>query len=130
MVSYGTDVLAQQLAFGAVTSYMSVRPGTQSVTFSASGQQTSMSVALTAGSVHTIVVLDGTSGLRIDVLADAAGSQDYPRGGAATGLGGTAPGGSGPHLAPWLATLAAGLLLAGAGVFGLRRSRSAAPARG
>jgi hypothetical protein len=121
-VSYGTDVLAQQLAFGAVTSYMSVQPGTQTVKFSASGQQTSMSVTLAAGSVHTIVVLDGASGLTVDSLTDAAGSADAPAGGAATGFGGMAPRPV-PGSVPWLATLAAGLLLMAVGVLGLRRSR-------
>jgi hypothetical protein len=121
-VSYGTDILAQQLAFGAVTSYTSVRPGTQTVTFSASGQQTTMSVTLAAGSIHTIVVLDSASGLKVDSLTDAAASADVPMGGAATGFGGMAPRPA-PGSAPWLATLAAGLLLMAVGVFGLRRSR-------
>jgi len=127
-VSYGGVVLAQRLAFGAVTSYMSVQPGTRSVTFSASGQRTSMSVALTVGSVHTIVVLDsasGASGLKVDSLTDAAGSADAPMGGAATGFGGMAPRPA-PGSAPWLATLAAGLLLMTVGVLGLRRSRGTA----
>jgi hypothetical protein len=75
--------------------------------------------------VHTIVVLDGTSGLKIDNLTDAAASQVAAKGGAATGLGGTAPGPPAPSLVPWLATLAGGLLLAVAGGFGLRRSRRA-----
>jgi hypothetical protein len=124
-VSYGGDVLAQQLAFGAVTSYMSVQPGTQTVRFSASGQQTSMSVTLTAGSVHTIVVLDSSSGLQVDNLTDAAGSSDAPSGGAATGFGGMAPRPAAGSAA-WLATLAAGLLLMLAGIAGLRRSRRTA----
>jgi Domain of unknown function (DUF4397) len=124
-VSYGGDVLAQQLAFGGVTSYMSVRPGIQTVKFSASGQQTTMSVTLAAGSVHTIVVLDSSSGLKVDNLTDAAGSSDVPMGGAATGFGGMAPRAA-PGSAPWLAALVAGLLLMAAGVFGLRRSRRTA----
>jgi len=120
--------LAQQLAFGAVTSYMSVSPGPQNVQFSASGQQTAMAETLAAGSVHTIVVLDGSSGLKVDTLTDAADSADAPTGGAATGFGGMAP--PAPvGLAPWLATLAAGLLLVAAGVFGLRRSRRTAVLR-
>ena len=86
-----------------------------------------MPVALTAGSVHTLVVLDGSSGLKIDNLTDAAGSTDSPRGGAATGFGGTAPGAAGgPGLALWLGTLAGGVLLALAGTVGLRRSRRTA----
>jgi hypothetical protein len=124
-VSYGGDVLAQQLAFGAVTSYLSVQPGAHTVTFSASGQQTAMSVRLAAGSVHTIVVLDSASGLKVDNLTDAAGSSSAPKGGAATGFGGMAPRAPAGS-APWLATLAAGLLLMAAGILGLRRARRAA----
>jgi hypothetical protein len=122
-VSDGSDVLAQQLAFGSATSYAAVQPGAQTVRFTAAGEQTSMPVTLAGGSVHTIVVLDGPSGLKVDILTDAAGSQVAPRGGAATGLGGTAPRAILPELAPWLAMLAAGLLLVTVGVAGLRRSR-------
>ena len=121
-VSYGGGVLAQQLTFGAVTSYMSVQPGTQTVKFSASGAQTSMSATLAAGSVHTIVVLDSSSGLQVDNLTDAGDSSDAPMGGAATGFGGMAPRDP-PGSAPWLATLYAGLLLMAVGAIGLRRSR-------
>jgi hypothetical protein len=122
-VSIGADTLARQLAFGSVTTYQAVQPGTPSVVFSTADGHAAMPVTLAAGSVHTIVVLDGTSGLKIDNLTDAAASQVAAKGGAATGLGGTAPGPPAPGLAPWLATLAAGLLLAVAGGFGLRRSR-------
>lgn len=121
-VSIGADTLARQLAFGSVTTYQAVQPGTPAVVFSTPDGHAAMPVALAAGSVHTIVVLDGTSGLKIDNLTDAAASQVAAKGGAATGLGGTAPGPPAPSLAPWLATLAAGLLLAVAGGFGLRRS--------
>jgi hypothetical protein len=124
-VSVGSDVIARELAFGSATSYQTVAPNMPTVTFSAPGAHTAMPVTFTAGSIHTLVVLDGNSGLRIDNLTDAAGSMDMPRGGAATGLGGTAPP-AGPGLTPWLTTLAGGLLLAAAGVFGLRRSRRAA----
>ena len=124
-VSVGGDVLAQQLSFGAVTSYMTVQPGTEAVQFSDSAQKTDMSVNLASGSVHTIVVLDGSAGLKVDALTDAAGSSKAPAGGAATGFGGTAP-----HppagTAQWLATLAGGLLLMAVGVVGLRRSRRTA----
>ena len=122
-VSIGADILARQLAFGSATPYQAIQPGSATVVFSAPGGHAAMPVTLAASSVHTIVVLDGTSGLKIDNLTDAAGSQDTPKGGAATGLGGTAPGGGVPQSAPWLATLAAGLLLVGVGGFGLRWSR-------
>ncbi len=127
-VDDGSDVLAQQLAFGSATSYMAVQPGTQTVEFMASGEQVSMPVTLADGSVHTIVVLDGSAGLKVDILTDAAGSQVAPNGGAATGLGGTAPRDTVPGLIPWAGTLAAGLLLVAAGVIGLRRSRRTAAA--
>jgi hypothetical protein len=121
-VSVGSDVLARELGFGLASSYRSVKPGSPTVTFSAQGGHAAMAVKLTAGSVHTLVVLDGSSGLRIDNLTDAAGSTDRPKGGPATGFGGTAPK-PGPGLLPWLGTLAGGLLLAVAGGFSLRRSR-------
>src|ERR1700755_1435421 len=38
-VSYGPDVLARQLAFGAATSYPAVAPGAQTVRFAAPGEQ-------------------------------------------------------------------------------------------
>jgi hypothetical protein len=124
-VSVGGDVLAQQLSFGAVTSYMTVQPGTKTVQFSDSAQKTDMSVNLASGSVHTIVVLDGSAGLKVDALTDAAGSSKAPAGGAATGFGGTAPRPP-AGTAQWLATLAGGLLLMAVGVVGLRRSRRTA----
>src|SRR6202012_3766022 len=93
---------------GKVTSYMNVHPGQQTVQFTTASQKADMPVTLAAGSVHTVVVLDGSSGLKVDALTDAAGSTKTPSGGAATGLGGTAPrvpGGS----AQWLATLGGGV---------------------
>src|SRR4029077_15727301 len=90
-VSVGSNVLARELGFGSASSYQSVQPGSPTVTFSAQGGHAAMAVKLKAGSVHTLVVLDGASGLRIDSLTDAAGSTDRPKGGAATGFGGMAP---------------------------------------
>jgi len=119
-VTYGGDVLARQLAFGSATSYAAVSPGEQRVQFTAAGERAAMPVKFTAGTVHTIVVLDGSSGLTVDALTDAAGSQIMPKGGAATGFGGTAARPA-PGPAPWLSMIAAGVLLAAAGLAGLRR---------
>jgi hypothetical protein len=118
-VSYGSTVLATQLAFGSATPYAAVAAGAHSVKLAASGDDvTTTSVQLTVDTVHTIVVLDSSSGLTTDDLTDAVGSQLMPSGGAATGFGGTAlqpP----ADLAPWLLlTLAGGLLIA-AGAAGL-----------
>jgi hypothetical protein len=126
-VSYGPHVLVQKLAFGAATSYTAISPGVQTVQFTASGEHTAMSVKLTADTVHTIVVLDDSSGLKVDTLMDAAGSQIMPKGGAATGLGGTALRRAVDPV-PWLLTIAAGVLLTAGGFAGLRRSRHTAAA--
>jgi len=127
-VSYGSSVLARQLAFGSATSYAAVSPGAQTVRFAATGEHAATPVKLAADSVHTIVVLDDSSGLKVDALLDAAGSQIMPQGGAAAGLGGTAPRLPG-NPAPWLLTITAGALLASAGFTGLLRSRRPAAAR-
>jgi Domain of unknown function (DUF4397) len=125
-VSYGTDVLARQLAFGAATSYAAVLPGTQTVRFSApGGADADMQVSLAADTVHTLVVLDGPAGLTVDELTDAAGSQIMPAGGASTGFGGTAPRPP-ADLAPWLLLITAGVLLTAVGYGRLRRLARAA----
>jgi hypothetical protein len=124
-VSYGPDVLVQQLAFGSATSYADVSPGTHVVRFTASGADAVMAVRLNSDTVHTIVVLDDSSGLKVDTLTDAVGSQTMPMGGADTGFGGTAPRPLAAP-APWLLTIAAGSLLAAAGLVGLRRPRRVA----
>ena len=119
-VSYGPDVLARQLAFGTATSYMAVPPGAQTVQFTTPGQHTAMPVTLAAGTVHTIVVLDGSSGLKVDAVTDAAGSQVMPQGAVAAGFGGAAPR-QPANPAPWLVMIAAGALLTAAGLVWLRR---------
>ena len=124
-VSYGPTVLARQLVFGSATQYVAVSPGKRTIQLSAPGQRTTMSVTLTADTVHTIVVLDGPSGLKADNLTDAVGSRKMPAGGANTGFGGTAPHPPASP-APWLLIIAAGALLTAAGFVGLRRPRRTA----
>ncbi|MBV9795548.1 MAG: DUF4397 domain-containing protein [Actinobacteria bacterium] len=119
-VSYGTDVLARQLAFGSATAYTTISPSTRTVQFTAPGEQASQPAALGAGSVHTIVVLDNGSGLKVDLVTDAVGSQAKPTGGVQAGFGGMAPI-PGPNPAPWLALMAAGGLLAAGGFIQLIR---------
>jgi Domain of unknown function (DUF4397) len=123
-VRYGTDVLARQLPFGSATTYSAVSPGAQTVQFTAPGEHASAAVKLAADTVSTIVVLDDPSGLKVDALIDAAGSQVMPAGGVDAGMGGTAfipP----AARAPWLLMIAAGTLLALAGCAGLRRKSPA-----
>ena len=124
-VSYGSTLLTKQLTFSSVTPYTEVLPGVHAVEVTASGEHTTMSLGLTADTVHTIVVLDGSSGLKADDLTDAVGTEAMPKGGTATGLGGTAlppP----ADLAPWLLMVLAGALLIVAAVIGLCRPRRTA----
>jgi hypothetical protein len=126
-VNWGSDTLNGSLKFGSVSSYQTVSPGTATLTVSGGGQHATASVPLAAGTVHTLVVLDGAKGLQIDDLLDAAGSAVDPAGGAATGFGGMAPRAPSSPL-PWLAAIGAGLLLAAAGGLRLRSRRVPAQA--
>jgi Domain of unknown function (DUF4397) len=122
-VTAGSQVLARQLGFGSVTSYRTAHPGTWTVHVAGAAGMATAPVTLAAGTIHTLVVLDGSGGsLMIDNLQDAAGSAIMPHGGVATGLGGTAPRPA-PSPAPWAATAAAGLVCSAAAACWLRRAR-------
>jgi Domain of unknown function (DUF4397) len=121
-VTLGSTVLAGGLKFASVSDYQSVSPGTQTVTVSAGATDANSSVTLAAGTVHTLVVLDGANGLEVISLEDASGSGKPPLGGVSTGFGGTAPHGPGSPV-PWLVAIGAGSLLALTGGLRLRRSR-------
>ncbi len=113
-VTLGGLVLARKLQFARTAPYQAVTAGTRVVRVAGSSEDASLNVSLPSDTIHTLVVLDAASGLRITDLQDAAGSRVLPKGGAATGLGGTAPRPARSPL-PWLAAIAAGTLLAGAG---------------
>ena len=121
-LSFGGALLAQQLTFASVTPYQAVSPGAHQVKLTTSGANRALPLRLTANSVHTIVVLDGSSGLKADDLADAAGIAAVPAGSPGTGLGGTAPRPP-ADLAPWLVLVLTGSLVAVAGAIGIGRSR-------
>jgi hypothetical protein len=122
-VSWDGKVIASRLPFASVTPYQTVSPGTEKVSVSAGGGDVNSGITLAAGSIHTLVVLDGAHGPEIANLEDAAGSSQAPAGGAQTGFGGTAPRGPGSP-APWLVLIGAGVLLALAGGPRWRRSHS------
>ena len=124
-VRTGSETLASNLAFASVTPYGADKPGRWMVHAAGDSATWSGNVKLTAGSIHTLVVLDSASGLKVTALLDAAGSAMMPHGGVATGLGGTAPGPA-PSPLPLLAGLAGGLLVAAAAAIRLRRSRAVA----
>ncbi len=124
-VKAGSETLAHNLPFASITRYGTDSPGTWTVHAKGGSETWSGQVKLTAGTIHTLVVLDSSSGLEVTDLMDAAGSSVMPNGGAATGFGGTAPApGSSPL--PWLALVAAGVLLILAGGHRLRRVRAVA----
>lgn len=125
-VTYAGRTLAANLAFGSVGPYVTVAPATATVTVTGPSEHASAAVTVAAGAVHTLVVLDGASGLIIDPLTDAAGMTGTPAGAAGTGFGGTAPLPA-PSPAPWLAVTAAGTLLVLAGAQRLRHPRPARP---
>ena len=123
-VRTGSATLASNLAFASVTPYGADTPGRWMVHAAGDSATWSGNVKLTAGSIHTLVVLD-SAGMKVADLLDAAGSAMMPHGGVATGLGGTAPGPA-PSPLPLLAGLAAGLLVAAGAAIRLRRSRAVA----
>ena len=107
---------------GSVSSYAAIPAGTWTMSATGSSGQASLPVTLAGNTVHTEVVLDGSSGLEIVNLTDAAGAGQPPAGGVNTGFGGTAPHGPGSPIL-WLAVIGAGLLLVVTGGIGLGRSR-------
>jgi hypothetical protein len=124
-VQAGSATLASNLAFPGITPYGTDKPGHWMLHAAGGSETWSGKVKLTAGSIHTLVVLDSSGGLKVVDLMDAAGSDMMPMGAADTGLGGTAPGPA-PSPLPWLAGLAGGLLLAAAAAIRLRSSRAVA----
>jgi hypothetical protein len=109
-LSLGQVTLAHGLSFASTTSYQQVSAGQDVARVTGSSEHTTMNVSMPADSIQTLVVLDGSKGLQLTDLKDAAGSQVQPVGGAATGLGGTAPR-PGPSPLLWLALMAGGGVL-------------------
>jgi hypothetical protein len=112
--------IATDAAPGSVSGYATIPPGVWTMSAKGSTATASQPIGLTAGTVHTEVVVDSNGGLAIENLLDSVGSGQPPSGGANTGFGGTAPHGPGLPL-PWLAVIGAGALLIVTGGLRLRR---------
>lgn len=112
-VTWNGKPTVTNLSFGSVSSYQVVSPGTATLRVSGGSESADATITLAAGTVHTLVVLDGSKGLVLDNFLDAAGSGDAPAGSAATGFGGTTP--RVPSPMPWLYLIGAGFLLAAVG---------------
>jgi hypothetical protein len=107
---------------GSVSPQAPIPSGTWTMTATGSSAKSSLPVTLTAGTVHTEIVIDAPGGgIQIVNLTDAAGAGQAPSGGVSTGLGGTAPHAPGSPL-PWLALIGGGALLVAAGGWRLRRN--------
>jgi hypothetical protein len=118
--------LANDLPFAQVTGYVPTPPGTFHVHVAGMGAMGARNVTLVAGTIYTLVVLDASgSSLQIADLEDAAGSAVPPQGGAATGLGGTAPSPA-PSPVLWVSLVAAGSLIVAAGAHRMRKVRGIA----
>jgi hypothetical protein len=107
---------------GSVSSYAAIPTGTWTMSATGPSAEANLPVTLADNTVHTEVVIDGSSGLEIINLLDAAGAGQPPTGGASTGFGGTAAHGPGSPL-PWIGVIGAGMLLALTGGIWLRRTR-------
>jgi Domain of unknown function (DUF4397) len=127
-VRAGKKVLVSGLKFGSVTGYKVVSPGTWQVSAAGETKHVSSTITLSAGTIHTIVILDDPGTLVLDPLLDAAGSKVNVVGAPATGFGGTAPRPV-PSSLPWIALIGGGILLCAAGAAMARRPRSAVAGR-
>ena len=107
---------------GSVSPQVPIPAGTWTMSATSSGAKESLPVTLTAGTVHTEIVIAAPSGGIENLnLTDAAGAGQAPAGGASTGFGGTAPHPAGSPL-PWLAIIGGGVLLILMGGWQLRRN--------
>ena len=116
----GGQTIVPKAAFASVSSYQDIPAKTWTMEAIGSGDTATGRFAMNEGTVHTMVVLDGTNGLEIVNLLDAAGAGKPPVGGVTTGFGGTAGHGPGSPV-PWLAVIGAGALIVLTGAFRLRR---------
>jgi hypothetical protein len=116
----GGQAIVPKATFASVSSYQAIPANTWTMEAIGSGDTATARFDMAAGTVHTMVVLDGASGLEIVNLTDAAGAGQPPVGAVSTGFGGTAGHGPGAPL-PWLTVIGAGALVAVGGGLRLRR---------
>jgi Domain of unknown function (DUF4397) len=119
----GGQTIVPKATFASVSTYQAIPPGNWTMQAIGSGDTATDRYEMAAGTVHTMVILDGANGLEIVNLVDAAGAGQPPTGGVTTGFGGTAGHGPGSPL-PWLAVIGAGALVTLAGGLRLRRNGS------
>jgi hypothetical protein len=117
-VSRDGTALVENAAFGQASAYSLVAAGQTTLKLTPKqGAGSELPVALEAGSVYSVLVLERDGVLSAVARQDAKGAQVVPAGGIETGLGGTASGG-----VPWLALLAGAA--GGVLVLAVRRRRA------
>ena len=97
----GGQTIVPKATFASVSTYQAIPANTWTMQAIGSGATATGSWNMAAGTVHTMVVLDGTNGLEIVNLVDAAGAGQPPAGGVTTGFGGTAGHGPGSPAPGW-----------------------------
>jgi hypothetical protein len=117
----GTSI-GDNIAFASTTAYQIVPPGTWTLLLQPkpAGPRATLSAPLAAGSVYSLLVIDGANGLLLTLLNDASGGSVAPDGGVEAGAGGEAAhrDTGGPNRLPWIGGGA--VLLAGLVVLALR----------
>jgi hypothetical protein len=118
------QTIGNAVQFASTTDYQEVGPGKWTVKLTPPNSTTSTSVSapLTAGSVYSLIVLDGTNGGLTAQLRTDARSNGVPEGGVATGGGGTADKNRVGTLSIVAAAVGALLAVAG-GLLLMRRTR-------
>lgn len=87
-VTSGSKTLADAAKFGTVSGYATLKGGTSTLTLASGSAKDTTEVGLTAGTVHTLVVLDDAQGdLRVTPLVDSASVTVPPVGGVEAGGG-------------------------------------------
>jgi Domain of unknown function (DUF4397) len=117
----GGQAIVPKATFASVSSYQAIPANTWTMQAIGASSTATQRFNMAAGTVHTMVVLDGANGIEIVNLEDAAGAGQPPVGGVTTGFGGTAGHGPGSPL-PWLAVIGIGGLVALGGGYRLRRN--------
>ncbi len=134
VLAEGGPVLARDAELGEPTDYTPAPAGSWTVRAEGGGTSGMTDLALDAGTVYTLLVLDDEEGgLVVRPVVDAVGMARAPAGGAATGLA-TTGGLAAPVVVPLLVMLSGFLVLASLLVVAVRdrrvaETRGAAPTR-
>jgi hypothetical protein len=129
------EPIATAISFASTTPYQLVSPGTLMLRLKPNGSSTVTAVTanLVAGSVYSLLVLDGPDGLKLEMRVDAHGGGSVPDGGVETGAGGDSDAASGgartDNTTPLTMTAVGVAALAGLLVVALRLRRVAASRR-